>query len=189
MLADYALSEEGQGGLGYWRVEAKVEPDNQASLRVATRSGLRREGLRRVEQGHGDRDETASYVVLARLVSDPPLSEPESFRALLNSFLPAQARDRPAAGPRPRRAGAAVPADLQARLGPARAAWSRSVSRRGSRSAARSRRSSPSTIEPRGLVLTDWLPPWGGWDDAVCLVFDGGVHDPSILDDIVIRAP
>ena len=88
MLADYALSEEGQGGLGYWRVEAKVEPDNQASLRVATRSGLRREGLRRVERGHGDRAETASYVVLARLVSDPPLSEPESFRALLNSFLP-----------------------------------------------------------------------------------------------------
>ena len=28
------------------------------------------------------------------------------------------------------------------------------------------------------LLLTDWLPPWGGWDDAVCLVFDGGVHDP-----------
>ena len=49
--ADYALAEEGQGGLGYWRVEAKVEPDNQASLRVATRSGLRREGVRRVEPG------------------------------------------------------------------------------------------------------------------------------------------
>ena len=31
-------------------------------------------------------------------------------------------------------------------------------------------------IEPGGLLLTDWLPPWGGWDDAVCLVFDGGVH-------------
>ena len=27
-------------------------------------------------------------MVLARLVSDPPLSEPEAFRALLNSFLP-----------------------------------------------------------------------------------------------------
>ena len=40
-------------------------------------------------------------------------------------------------------------------------------------------------IEPRGLLLTDWLPPWGGWDDAVCLVFDGGVHDASILDGIV----
>ena len=88
MLCDYALADEGQGGLGYWRVEAKVEPDNQDSLRVATRSGLRREGLRRVEPGFGDRPDTASHVVLARLKSDPPLSEPEAFRALLNSFLP-----------------------------------------------------------------------------------------------------
>ena len=36
-------------------------------------------------------------------------------------------------------------------------------------------------IDAGGLLLTDWLPPWGGWDDAVCLVFDGGVHDPAIL--------
>ena len=52
MLADYALTETGQGGLGLGRVEAKVEPGNQASLRVATRSGLRREGVRRVAPGH-----------------------------------------------------------------------------------------------------------------------------------------
>ena len=31
------------------------------------------------------------------------------------------------------------------------------------------------------LLLTDWLPPWGGWDDAVCLVFDGGIHPSSIV--------
>ena len=35
------------------------------------------------------------------------------------------------------------------------------------------------------LLLTDWLPPWGGWDDALCLVFDGGAHDPAVLDAIV----
>ena len=34
-------------------------------------------------------------------------------------------------------------------------------------------------------MLTDWLPPWGGWDDAICLVFDGGEHDPSVVDGIV----
>ncbi len=38
------------------------------------------------------------------------------------------------------------------------------------------------------LLLTDWLPPWGGWDDAVCLVFDGGVHEPAIVDRIVAQA-
>jgi 8-oxo-dGTP pyrophosphatase MutT (NUDIX family) len=35
------------------------------------------------------------------------------------------------------------------------------------------------------LLLTDWLPPWGGWDDALCLVFDGGRHDPAVLDAMV----
>jgi 8-oxo-dGTP pyrophosphatase MutT (NUDIX family) len=35
------------------------------------------------------------------------------------------------------------------------------------------------------LLLTDWLPPWSGWDDALCLVFDGGVHDASLVDRIV----
>ena len=40
-------------------------------------------------------------------------------------------------------------------------------------------------VEAGRLLLTDWLPPWGGWDDAICLVFDGGVHDPSVVDAIV----
>jgi 8-oxo-dGTP pyrophosphatase MutT (NUDIX family) len=40
-------------------------------------------------------------------------------------------------------------------------------------------------VEAGRLLLTDWLPPWGGWDDAVCLVFDGGVHDASVLDTVV----
>jgi 8-oxo-dGTP pyrophosphatase MutT (NUDIX family) len=41
------------------------------------------------------------------------------------------------------------------------------------------------TIEAGPLLLTDWLPPWSGWDDAVCLVFDGGAHDASIAETIV----
>ena len=40
-------------------------------------------------------------------------------------------------------------------------------------------------IDPGPLVLTDWLPPWSGWDDALCLVFDGGVHDATLLDSVV----
>ena len=40
-------------------------------------------------------------------------------------------------------------------------------------------------IEPGGLLLTDWLPAWGGWDDAICLVFDGGTRPADQLDDVV----
>jgi 8-oxo-dGTP pyrophosphatase MutT (NUDIX family) len=40
-------------------------------------------------------------------------------------------------------------------------------------------------LAPGDLLLTDWLPTWGGWDDAVCLVFDGGTHPDSLLDTVV----
>lgn len=40
LLVDYAID-----ALGVRRVEAEVDPRNQASLRVATRAGLRREGV------------------------------------------------------------------------------------------------------------------------------------------------
>ena len=42
-------------------------------------------------------------------------------------------------------------------------------------------------IEPGDLLLTDWLPPWGGWDDAVCLVFDGGTCTAPRLDSVVMQ--
>jgi len=44
------------------------------------------------------------------------------------------------------------------------------------------------TLPAGDLLLTDWLPAWGGWDDALCLVFDGGAHDPAILDAMVKEA-
>ncbi|MCY7402784.1 MAG: NUDIX hydrolase, partial [Nocardioides sp.] len=30
-------------------------------------------------------------------------------------------------------------------------------------------------------------PPWGGWDDALCLVFDGGAQDTSVLARVVMQ--
>ncbi len=44
------------------------------------------------------------------------------------------------------------------------------------------------SITPGPLLLTDWLPPWGGWDDALCLVFDGGAHTPDLLEQVVKQA-
>jgi 8-oxo-dGTP pyrophosphatase MutT (NUDIX family) len=187
VLADWALTDVGQGGLGLARVEARVEPGNESSLRVATRSGLRREGVRRVVPGTGDRAEAREYVMLARLSDDPPLNDPEAFRALLNSFLPRkraisqvllrdeagrvllcqltykQDWDLPGGvvevGESPQLAGVReVEEELGLRLSPGR------------------------------LVLTDWLPPWGGWDDALCLVFDGGTHPATITEAFVKQA-
>jgi RimJ/RimL family protein N-acetyltransferase/8-oxo-dGTP pyrophosphatase MutT (NUDIX family) len=183
LLADYALTPTDEGGLGYWRVEAKVEPDNTASLRVATRSGMRREGVRRVEPGTSDRSETTAYVILARLASDPPISEPEGFRALLNSFLP-----------RKRAISQLLVRDHDARVLICQLTYKRDWDLPGgvvevgeSPQLAAGREVLEELaldLKAGPLLLTDWLPPWSGWDDAVCLVFDGGEHDASVLEGV-----
>ena len=120
VLVDWAFSDPDQGGWGLQRVEARIDPRNDRSRRVATRAGMRLEGVQRIAPGMGDRADATSYAVYARLATDPPLSDPEGFRSLLNSFLPRKRAISPDARARPRGTRAAVPADLQARLGPPR---------------------------------------------------------------------
>ncbi|MDT0201032.1 GNAT family N-acetyltransferase [Nocardioides sp. AE5] len=184
LLTDWALTEAGQGGLGLSRVEALVPSDDDASLRLASRSGLLREGLSRIAPGSGERSATTGYVVSARLATDPPLSDPSTFRTLLNSFLP-----------RKRAIGQMLIRDTAGRVLLCQLTYKRDWDLPGgvvevgeSPRLATSRELTEELgleIEAGPLVLTDWLPPWGGWDDAVCLVFDGGVHDPGLLDGIV----
>ncbi len=181
LLGDYAFAE-----LGLTRVEAKVEPGNTRSVRVATRSGMRREGLRRVAPGSGDRPETTEYVLLARLATDPPLDRPESFRAMLNSFLP-----------RKRAIAQMLVRDDAGRVLLCRLTYKNDWDLPGgvvevgeSPQVAVTREIEEElalTVQAGPLLLTDWLPPWSGWDDALCLVFDGGVLAPSVLDEAVLE--
>ena len=67
------------------RVETLVHVDDEHGQRVATWSGLRREGVLRGVTLDGA---TADRVVYSRVADDPPVSDPEGFRSLLNSFLP-----------------------------------------------------------------------------------------------------
>ena len=181
ILVDHAFTH-----LGVRRVEAQVDPRNVASQRVATRSGLRREGLRRLEPGMTDRPDAPGMVFYARLVSDPPISEPEGFRALLNSFLP-----------RKRAISQLLVRDRDGRVLICRLTYKRDWDLPGgvvevgeSPHLAAGREIEEELaldITAGPLLLTDWLPPWGGWDDAVCLVFDGGEHDASLLDGITLE--
>lgn len=163
------------------RVETLIDPEDQAAQRTATYSGLHREGVMRGVTVGG---RTADRIVYARLVTDAPVNEPGGFRALLNSFLP-----------RKRAIGQLLIRDREDRVLLCRLTYKQDWDLPGgvvevgeSPRLAVGREVAEELgldVSPGELVLTDWLPPWGGWDDAICLVFDGGVHDPAILDTIV----
>jgi 8-oxo-dGTP pyrophosphatase MutT (NUDIX family) len=176
LLVAHALED-----LGLTRVQARVAVGNDRAMRVATRSGLMREGVRRVDPA--DETDTA-HVVLARLRSDPPITEPGAFRALLNSFLP-----------RKRAIAQMLVRDEEGRVLLCRLTYKQDWDLPGgvvevgeSPQKAVSRELEEELglrVDAGGLLLTDWLPPWSGWDDALCLVFEGGVHDASLTERIV----
>jgi 8-oxo-dGTP pyrophosphatase MutT (NUDIX family) len=164
------------------RVEVKVAIDDADAQRIATWSGMRREG---VQRGRG-----GDVVVYARLVDDVPVHEPGGFRALLNSFLPRKrgigqmlVRDSDGSGgsePRVLMCNLTYKTDWDLPGGVVEVGESPRVA-----VAREVEEELELTIEAGALLLTDWLPPWGGWDDALCLVFDGGVHPASIVQQIV----
>jgi RimJ/RimL family protein N-acetyltransferase/ADP-ribose pyrophosphatase YjhB (NUDIX family) len=186
------------------RVQAYVDPGDVASLRIASRSGLRREGVLRglrphTGSGHtqGDRarsehpdpielmrGERADLVVFARLAGDPEPHEPEGFRAVLNAGLP-----------RKRVISQLAIRDHAGRLLLCQLTYKRDwdlpggvveVGESPRAAAGREVQEELALTVPAGdLVLVDWLPAWSGWDDACTLVFDGGVHDAALTDDIV----
>ncbi|MBM9460382.1 NUDIX domain-containing protein [Nocardioides sp. zg-536] len=165
------------------RVEVKVATDDEEGQRIATWAGLQREGVQR--------GRTGDVVVYARLADDVPVHEPAGFRSLLNAFLPRKRGiaqmlvrdDTP--GPEPRvlmcnltyksdwdLPGGVVEVGESPRLAVSRELEEELQLR----------------ITAGGLVLTDWMPPWGGWDDALCLVFDGGAHPEALADQVVPQA-
>jgi 8-oxo-dGTP pyrophosphatase MutT (NUDIX family) len=163
------------------RVEAWVDPDDHPTQRIATWSGLRREGVMRGVTVEGV---AVDRIVYARLADDVPVHEPEGFRALLNSFLP-----------RKRAISQMLVRDRDGRVLVCRLTYKQDwdlpggvveVGESPQLAVSREVEEELALAIPAGrLLLTDWLPPWSGWDDALCLVFDGGEHDATITDDVV----
>ncbi|MPZ61655.1 MAG: GNAT family N-acetyltransferase [Propionibacteriales bacterium] len=172
LLVQYCFDE-----LGMQRIQAYVEQDNRRSLRVAMRAGLRKEGVTRgrSEVAGARRD----FVLLGRLASDLDPGEPEGFRALLNSALP-----------RKRAIAQMAIRDENFRLLMCHTTYKPDWDLPGGvvedgespRAAARREVSEELAFDvtPGRLLVVDWLPTWGGWDDACTFVFDGGVHQAGM---------
>ena len=166
------------------RVEAHVDPDDTEGQRIATWAGMQREGVMRGVTVDGT---PVDRIVYARLATDRPVDEPGSFRALLNSFLP-----------RKRAISQMLVRDTKQRVLLCQLTYKTDwdlpggvveVGESPMVAVAREVEEELALQIPAGpLLLTDWLPPWGGWDDALCLVFDGGEHEPAILDRVVKQA-
>lgn len=167
--------------VGHARVEALVDPGDEAGQRIATWSGMRREGVMRGVTVDGT---PVDRIVYARLASDLPAHEPEGFRALLNSFLP-----------RKRAIAQMLVLDEEERVLLCQLTYKQDWDLPGgvvevgeSPQLAVGREVEEElglVLAPGPLLLTDWLPPWSGWDDALCLVFDGSVQPASMLERVV----
>jgi 8-oxo-dGTP pyrophosphatase MutT (NUDIX family) len=163
---------------GTVRVEAYVDPDDRPGQRVATLAGLRKEGIARGFVDGRDR------IVYALLAEDEPADRPMGFRAMLNSLLP-----------RKRAIGQLLVRDPAQRVLLCQLTYKTDYDLPGGvvevgesprLAVAREVEEELGFLVDAGpLVLADWLPPWSGWDDALCLVFDGGVHDPGIVESFV----
>jgi 8-oxo-dGTP pyrophosphatase MutT (NUDIX family) len=164
LLIAYCFDE-----LALARVEAHVEPGNHASLRLAARSGLRREGIvRSLRTRSGQRRD---YVLLARLAGDARPDSPEGFRAVLNSGLPTKRVI--AQGLLRDEAGRVLMCQLTYKPD-----WDLpgGVVEPGESPHDAVRREVEEelgvVVSPQRLLAVDWLPPWAGWDDACLFVFD-----------------
>lgn len=165
-------------GNGTTRVEAYVDPDDRPGQRVATLAGLRKEGIARGAADGRDR------IVYALLADDEPADHPVGFRAMLNSLLP-----------RKRAIGQLLLRDPDDRVLLCQLTYKSDFDLPGGvvevgesprLAVAREVEEELGLVLDAGqLLLADWLPPWSGWDDALCLVFDGGVHDPAVVESFV----
>lgn len=175
IAVEYAFDQ-----LGWTRIEARVPADDPLGLRAASIAGLRREGIAR---SPGDAED---LVLLGRIVDDPPAFSREGFVAILNAGLP-----------RKRVIGQGVLRDRDGRVLLCELTYKREwdlpggVVEVGESPATGLVRELEEelgiTVEVNGLVTMNWLPPWSRWDDACLFVFDLGVVDAELIEQMVLQ--
>ncbi|MGZ0152405.1 NUDIX hydrolase [Kribbella sp. WER1] len=176
LVAEYAFGE-----LGFERLQVEVDVQLRSSARVAIRSGFRREGvLRGAALVEGERRDVAIY---GRRVDDPRPDTVTGWTALMDSALPKK-----------RVIAHVVVRDTSGRVLLCKVSYKNDLELPGgvvepdedpATGASREMEEELGTALPLlGVLAIDWLPRWEGWGDAVEILYDGGVHDPSLIDSL-----
>lgn len=165
--------------LGWRRVWAQVAADAPEDLRAASIAGLRREGVARQAEG-------PDAIVLARLITDPPVVNREGFIAILNAGLP-----------RKRVISQGLLRDEHGRFLLCELTYKREwdlpggVIEVGESPATGLIRELHEelgvTVHVEGFVTMNWLPAWRGWDDACLFVFDLGSTTQKAVSDMSLQ--
>ena len=179
-----AAADDALGGGRYRRLELDVRSGDQPGRRAALRSGFRQEGVRRqvMPAGNGRWDD---LLLFARL-DDDVVGGPTGFSAVMSSALP-----------RKRLIAHVLMRDDQGRVllcetrfkpdwelpggivepgEPPRAGAVREVAEELG-----------TALDVGRLLVADWMPPYLGWEDALELIFDGGLVTPEQLRRFVLQ--
>lgn len=175
LAIDHAFVDEGIS-----RVEVRLGVEKTADIRAASIGGLRREGVIRTS------GEQPDQVLMARLVEDPPAYSRDGFTAILNAGLPTK-----------RVISQGLLHDEQGRVLLCELTYKKEwdlpggvveVGEAPSTGLVRELEEELGvTVEVRDLVTVNWLPAWRGWDDACIFLFDLGVVDSSIVEEMTLQ--
>jgi 8-oxo-dGTP pyrophosphatase MutT (NUDIX family) len=174
LVAEYAFAE-----LGLERLQVEVDPEIHTSARVAIRSGFRREGVLRGAALVDD--ERRDVAVYGMRKDDPRPNTLTGWTALMDSALPKK-----------RVIAHVIVRDTAGRVLLCQVSYKKDLELPGgvvepdedpATGASREMHEEVGVALPLvGVLAIDWLPRWEGWGDAVEILYDGGVHDPSLID-------
>lgn len=166
--------------LGMTRVEARIPLERLGDVRAASIAGMRREGVLRGAGNDPDR------ALLARIVGDPEPHSRDGFIAILNAGLPTK-----------RVISQGLLRDERGRVLLCELTYKQEwdlpggvveVGEAPSIGLVRELEEELGIkVEVRELITVNWLPAWRGWDDACIFLFDLGVVDSSITDDMTLQ--
>lgn len=179
-----AVSDDAIMGQGFRRLEVSLPASDRLGRRAAQRAGFRLEGVRRQAYPLGQDADGATIfddvALYSRLVSDV-VHGGGAFSAVMNSVLPRKRliahvimradHDRLLLCETTFKPDWELPGGIVEPGESARAGAIREV-----------REELGIDLVPGPVLVADWLPPYLGWDDAVELIFDGGLVSQADVD-------